>query len=72
MRHSRLRGWYALVAVVVFIIGTNVHDVLRYVGLRRFFQSWIVNGLANTLQILLCVFGLSLHTKSASRARFVN
>ena len=60
MRHSRSRSWYAVVAVVVFIIGTNVHDLLRYVGLRRFFQSWIVNGLANTLQIILSVFGLSV------------
>src|SRR5437016_9815493 len=68
MRHSRSRSWYAAVAIVVFIIGTNVHDFLRYIGLRRFFQSWIVNGLANILQIILCLFGLSVaHRISLTR-----
>jgi membrane protease YdiL (CAAX protease family) len=60
MRPSRSRSWYAAIASIVFIIGTNVHDLLRYAGLRRFFQSWVVNGLANIVQVVLCMLGISL------------
>jgi uncharacterized protein len=60
MKASRSRSWYAAIAAIVFIIGTNVHDLLRYAGLRRFFQAWVVNGLANIVQVVLCLFGLSV------------
>jgi membrane protease YdiL (CAAX protease family) len=60
MRQTRSRSWYAAIASVIFIIGTNVHDFLRYAGLRRFFQGWVVNGLANVVQVVLCMLGISL------------
>jgi membrane protease YdiL (CAAX protease family) len=44
--------------------------MLRYIGLRRFFQSWIVNGLANILQIILCLFGLSVAHRISLRRTF--
>jgi uncharacterized protein len=60
MGPSRSRNWYAAIAAIVFAVGTNVHDLLRYAGLRRFFQSWVVNGLANIVQVVLCALGISL------------
>lgn len=55
----RSRSWYAVVASVIFVVGTTVHDLLRYVGFRRIFQAWVLNGLANLLQVVLCLFGVS-------------
>lgn len=56
---KRSRSWYAIVASLIFIFGTNVHDLLRYAGLRRILQAWVLNGLANILQVILCLFGIS-------------
>ena len=69
MKPSRSRNWYAVIAAIVFLIGTNVHDSLRYAGLRRLFQSWVVNGAANIVQVVLCLCGLSLaHRLGPKRA----
>ena len=70
MRRARSRSWYAAIASIVFIIGTNVHDLLRYAGLRRFFQSWVVNGLANILQVGLCLFGVSVAQRTGPQRVF--
>lgn len=60
MKPVHSRKWYAIIASVVFLAAVNLHDFLRYVGLRRIFQSYVVNSLANLLQIALCFFGISL------------
>ena len=70
MRLSRSRSWYAVIASIVFMIGTNIHDLLRYAGLRRFFQSWVVNGLANILQVVLCLFGISVAQRIGPKRAF--
>ncbi|MCA1629364.1 MAG: CPBP family intramembrane metalloprotease [Acidobacteria bacterium] len=60
MKQLHSRKWYAVIASVVFLIAVNLHDFLRLIGLRRIFQWYVVNGLANLLQIAICFFGISL------------
>jgi membrane protease YdiL (CAAX protease family) len=60
MKQLHSRKWYAFIASVIFLVSVNLHDLLRYVGLRRIFQWSVVNGLANMFQVALCFFGVSL------------
>lgn len=60
MKESRSRKWYAAVATAGFLVAVNTHDFLRFIGLRRILQWYVVNGLANLLQVALCFFGISV------------
>ncbi len=66
-RHSR--NWYAVIACAVFLICTHMSDLLRLAGSRRLIHGWISLGVANLVQITLCLLGLiAAHAAGIKRA----
>ena len=58
MKPQHSRTWYAAIACVIFVICTYMGDLMRLVGLRRFFHGWLFVGMFNILQILFCIGGI--------------
>jgi uncharacterized protein len=69
MKRHHSRTWYAVIACVVFVIGTHMSDFMRLAGTRRLIHGWIFLGVANLLQLILCVWGIIVaHTTGIKRA----
>jgi len=69
MKCHHSRTWYAVIACVVFVIGTHMIDLMRLAGSRRFIHGWISLGVANLLQVIVCVWGIIVaHTTGIKRA----
>jgi len=69
MKRHHSRTWYAVIACVVFVIGTHMSDLMRSAGSRRFIHGWTSLGVANLLQVILCVWGIIVaHTARIKRA----
>jgi membrane protease YdiL (CAAX protease family) len=69
MKRQHSRTWYAAIACIVFVIGTHVTDLMRLAGSRRFIHGWASLGVANLLQVILSVWGLTIaHATGIKRA----
>ena len=55
MKYKHSRTWYAAIACVVFIVCTNMRELVRAAGLGRFVHGWLFVGFYNLLQIASCV-----------------
>lgn len=69
MKRHHSRTWYAAIACAIFVIGTHMSDLMRLAGSRRFIHGWISLGVANLLQVILCVSGIIIaHATGVRRA----
>src|SRR5215468_3106825 len=69
MRRQHSCTWYAAIACIVFVIGTHVTDLMRLAGSRRFIQGWASLGVANLLQVMLSIWGVTIaHAAGIKRA----
>src|SRR5262249_36516649 len=55
MKLKPSRSWYATIACVVFLLCTNMRDLVRAAGLGRLIQGWLFVGVYNLLQIAGCI-----------------
>ena len=60
MKRQYSRTRYATIACIVFVIGTHVTDLMRLAGSRRLLHGWASLGVANLLQIILSVWGVTI------------
>ena len=60
MKRQYSRTRYATIACIVFIIGTHVTDLMGLAGSRRFLHGWASLGVANLLQVILSVWGVTI------------
>ena len=69
MKRKHSRTWYAVIACIAFLIGTHVTDLMRLAGARRFIHGWASLGVANLLQVILSVWGITIaHATGIQRA----
>ena len=69
MKRQHSRTWYAAIACIAFLIGTHVTDLMRLAGARRFIHGWASQGVANLLQVILSVWGITIaHATGIQRA----
>ena len=69
MKRKHSRTWYAAIACIAFLIGTRVTDLMRLAGARRFIHGWASLGVANLLQVILSVWGITIaHATGIQRA----
>lgn len=57
-RDSRI--WYAAVAILTFGFADNLHFVVRLLDLRKIFQSLVITGCINIIQIILCFLSIAV------------
>src|SRR5262249_54051659 len=60
MKRGYSRTRYATIACIVFVIGTHVTDLMRLMGSRRFLHGWASLGVANLLQVILSLWGVTI------------
>jgi len=60
MKRPNSRAWYAAVAALFFVVADNLSYLMRFLDLRRFVPSLVVLGFRDTLEVILCFFGVSL------------
>lgn len=60
MKIPNSRGWYAVVATIIFVVADNLSYLMRFLDLKRFVPSLVVLGFRNILEVVLCFFGVSL------------
>ena len=69
MKRKHSRTWYAAIACIAFLIGIHVSDLMRLAGARRFIHGWASLGVANLLQVILSVWGITIaHATGIQRA----
>jgi len=69
MKRHHSRTWYAVIASIVFVIGTHTSDLMRLAGSRRFIHGWISVGAASILQLILCGWAIIIaHAGGLKRA----
>jgi uncharacterized protein len=69
MKRHHSRTCYAAIACAIFVSGTHMSDLMRLAGSRRFIHGWISLGVANLLQVILCVSGIIVaHATGVRRA----
>jgi membrane protease YdiL (CAAX protease family) len=57
---NKERTRFAVIAILFFLVATNVHDILRYAGLRSVMQGWTLTAISNVLEIAVCCLGLAI------------
>ena len=69
MKRQHSRTWYAAIACIAFLIATHVTDLMRLARARRFIHGWASLGVANLLQVILSVWGITIaHATGIQRA----
>ena len=69
MKSKHSRTWYAAIACIAFLIGIHMPDLIRLAGARRFIHGWASLGVANLLQVILSVWGITIaHATGIQRA----
>jgi len=52
------RAWYALIAIVTFVVIDHLSDLLHQLNLRRFMHWQIAQAIRNTLEVVFAIFGV--------------
>jgi membrane protease YdiL (CAAX protease family) len=54
------RTWYALIAIITFVVIDHLGDLLHQLNLRRFMHWQVVQAIRNTLEVLFSILGVAM------------
>lgn len=54
------RSWYALIAIVTFVVIDHLSDLLHQLSLRRFMHWQVVQAIRNTLEVVCALLGVAM------------
>jgi len=54
------RAWYALIAIITFVVIDHLGDLLHQLNLRRFMHLQVVQAIRNTLEVLFSILGVAV------------
>lgn len=58
------RSWYALIAIVTFVVIDHLSDLLHQLNLRRFMHWQVVQAIRNTIEVAFAILGVAMAHRS--------